>query len=134
MGGELAPTPVGYGTLTRRVSKEICVALKGYLWATIVQFLLGNMNYEGRLVVSICLLSFVVKSKEFWSLQHGMGGPLLQLLGEECVAKRNSRFYCSWGSSSEFFAGRTGHTRNASRQQPWDFDSTRGYPGEDVSP
>ena len=32
MGGELAPTPAGYGALTRRTSKEICTAENGLLF------------------------------------------------------------------------------------------------------
>lgn len=133
MGGELAPAPVSYDTLTRRVSKEICVALEGYLWAITAQLLLETMDYEGRLVVLMCLFSFVVRSKESWVLQQGMGGPLLQLLGEECVAKVFSAFIVAGGAAASFPRGGRA-TRNANRHQSRDFDATRGYPGEDISP
>ena len=91
------------------------------------------MDYEGRLVVLMCLFSFVVRSKESWVLQQGMGGPLLQLLGEECVAKVFSAFIVAGGAAASFPRGGRA-TRSASRQQHRNFDSTKGYPGEDISP
>jgi hypothetical protein len=88
------------------------------------------MNYEGRLVVLFCLLSFVERLKESWSAQKGMGVPLLCSLGEKRVSILG--FYCWWGSISEFLLGRRA-ARIASLHQSRNYDATKGYPGEDIS-
>ena len=103
------------------------------MWTITVQLLLGLMDYEGLLVVLICLFSFVERSKEFQALQHGMGGPLLRFLDEECASNEFSVFIVAGGAVASFPRGGRA-TRSASRQQHRNFDSTKGYPGEDISP
>ena len=97
------------------------------------QLLSGTMSYEGFLVVLRCLQFFAVRSKESLALQHGVVVPLLYFWEEECVSKEFFVFTVAGGAVAGFpRRGRT--TRKWSRHQFRDFDSTRGYPGEDISP
>ena len=59
-----------------------------------------------------------------------MGVPLLRSWGEERVSKESSVFYVV-GAAMTIFP-REGRTALAKRKQgDRDFDSTKGYPGED---
>ena len=93
----------------------------------------GLMGYEGFLVVLKCLQFFAVRSTESLAVQYGVVVPLLYFWGEECVSKEFSVFTIAGGAAMGFpRGGRT--TRKESRYQFRNFDSTRGYPGEDISP
>ena len=59
----------------------------------------------------LLLLNIVVRSKEYWGESHVVVGPLsLDLVEERAVMAVRAK--------SEWLA--------------WDFDETKGYPGEDV--
>ena len=95
-----------------------------------VQFVFNSMQYEDFLVVLTCLLFAVGRSKESLRKLHGMGVPLLRSWGEERVSKESSVFYVV-GAAMTIFP-REGRTALAKRKQgDRDFDSTKGYPGED---
>ena len=59
-----------------------------------------------------------------------MGVPLLKSWGEESVSKESSVFYVVGASMTVFpHEGWTAFTKR--KQGDWDFDSTKGYTGED---
>ena len=71
----------------------------------------GDMFCEDLLVVFRCLLFFVVgRSKEIQDERHGVMDPLTSVLREE-------RTVVVARAESDWLA--------------WDYDVTRGYPGED---
>ena len=71
----------------------------------------GDTFCEGLLVVSRCLLLFAVgRLKEIQDGSHGVVGPLSFVLEEE-------RAVMAVRAESGWLA--------------WDYDATRGYPGED---
>ena len=90
------------------------------------------MDYEGRLVVLLCLLSFAERLKETCSVHNGMGVPLLCFVGEKRVAKVILVF-ATVGRAAVCFSpgGRAAWT--ASRHKSREYDATMGYPGEDIS-
>ena len=90
------------------------------------------MNYEGRLVALLCLLSFVERLKETWVMQNGMGVPLLCNLGEKRVSKEFLAFVAG-GGASVFFLLRGRTARTVGLHQSRNYDATKGYPGEDIS-
>ena len=98
------------------------------------QLLSGLMAYEGLLVVLKCLQFFAVRSTEFLEMRHGVVVvPLSCFREEECVSKEFSVFAVVGGAVAAFlWGGRT--TRKESKCQARNFDSIRGYPGEDVTP
>ena len=72
----------------------------------------GDACCEDLLVAFFCLLllNIVVRSKEYWGESHVVVGPLsLDLVEERAVMAVRAK--------SEWLA--------------WDFDETKGYPGED---
>ena len=89
------------------------------------------MQYEGFLVDLTCLLFAIVISKESLVKQHGVRVPLLQFWGEERVSKESFAFYVIGAAAAVF--SRRGRTAYAKRRQEKyrEFDSTKGYPGED---
>ena len=88
------------------------------------------MCCEDFLVVFCFLLLTVERSKELYFILHGVVGPLRFGMDEERVAYETRVFevlgeqhlqpHGEWG----LFVG--------SNQFDWDFDSTRGFPGEDI--
>ena len=97
------------------------------------QLLSGLMAYEGLLIVLKCLQFFAVRSTEFLEMRHGVVVPLSCFREEECVSKEFSVFAVAGGAVAAFlWGGRT--TRKESKYQARNFDSTRGYPGEDITP
>jgi len=89
------------------------------------------MQYEGFLVDLICLLFAIVISKESLKKLHGVRVPLLRFWGEERVSKESSMVYVVGGATAVF--PREGRTACAKRRQEGrrEFNSTKGYPGED---
>ena len=97
----------------------------------LIQLLSELMGYEGFLVVLKCLQLFAVRSTESLAMQYGVAVPLLQFWGEECVSNEFSAFTVVGRAATGFpRGGRT--TRNESEYQSRNFDSTRGFPGEDI--
>ena len=87
------------------------------------------MEYEALLVVSFCLLFAIARSNETLTIWQGVRGPLLSGRGDECAAKENCVFV-PVGEHWHFSRG--GRATSAKSSRTWDFDSTRGYPGEDI--
>ena len=95
-----------------------------------VQFVFDLVSYEGFLVVLTCLLFIIVRSKESLRTFHGMGVPLRRFWGEERAAKESSVFTVVGAAMIVFQQrGRAAYIKN--RQEDREFDSTKGYPGED---
>ena len=79
-----------------------------------------------------CLQFFAVRSTESLEVRYGVVVPLLHIWGEECVSKEFPVFIVAGGAVTGFPRGGRS-TRKESKYQSWNFDSTRGYPGEDIS-
>ena len=135
MGGELAPTPAGYGTLSRRAAQVICRAMRGHFQALVAWLASDLMSYEGFLVLLMCWRFFVVRSNETSVAWHGVVVPLLRYMGEECVWNK-SLFFAVAGRAAKAFSRGGRATRKDRKHQTFsrNFDSTKGYPGEDISP
>ena len=135
MGGELAPTPVSYGALFRRASQVICGAMRGHFRSLVARLLFDLMSCEGFLVLLMCLRFFVARSKETCVTWHGVVVPLLRYMGEECVSNTIPVFAVAGGAVMVFSRGGRA-TRNKCKHQTFsrNFDCTKGYPGEDISP
>ena len=88
------------------------------------------MVYEGLLVVLKSLQFFAERSTEFLKVQHGVVVPLLCFWEEECVTKEFPVFVVSGGAATAFLRGGRA-MRKESKYQARNFDSIRGYPGED---
>ena len=95
----------------------------------LVQSVLNLMQCESFLVVLTCLLFAIVRSKESPRTLHGMGVPLLRSWGEERASKEFPVFYVVGAATTVSQEGRTAYAKR--RQGDRDFDSTKGYPGED---
>ena len=88
------------------------------------------MQYDDFLVVLICLLFVFVRLTESLRMLHGVRVPLLRSWGEERVAKESPVFYVVGAAITVFSReGRTAYTKR--RQEDREFDSTKGFPGED---
>ena len=88
------------------------------------------MCREDFLVASICLLCFAVeRPKETLIVLHDMGGPLWIFFGEGCVANENFVFVLSGERRDLLRSGRSTCEKNG--RDVREFDSTKGYPGED---
>ena len=85
------------------------------------------MCREDFLVASICLLCFAVERPK--EVLHDMGGPLWIFFGEGCVANKRFVFVLSGERWYLLRSGRTTCERNG--RDVREFDSTKGYPGED---
>ena len=135
MGGELAPTPASYGAPTRRATQVICGAMRGHFWTVTVQPLTDSMSYEGFLVLLMGLRFYVARSKETCVTWHGVVVPLLRYMGEECVSKAFSASNVVGRAAAVFLWGGRA-TRKERKHQTFsrNFDSTKGYPGEDILP
>ena len=90
------------------------------------------MVCEDLLVVFTFLLFLIARSKETLSARYGVRGPLLCRKGEECAAKVNCVFVLM-GQHRHFLRGGRA-TFKKSRETIREFDSTRGFPGEDIHP
>ena len=87
------------------------IAMRDYSSRLGATLLWGDVFCEGFLVVFCCLLLFAVgRLKEIQDGRHGVVGPLSFVLKEE-------RAVVAVRAKSGWLA--------------WDYDATRGYPGED---
>ena len=84
------------------------------------------MSFEGLAVLFVLCCFGVERSKESFSTLQVVVGPLLCREGEECVVKVISVALVTGGAVTFAKGGRT--TLSKKRN----FDSTLGYPGEDV--
>ena len=131
LGERLSPFPVGY--VAHCVTpKKLVQTKRGHLWVLVAQLLFGLMSYEGFLVVLKCLQFFTVRSTESLEVRYGVVVPLLHIWGEECVSKEFPVFIVAGGAVTGFPRGGRA-TRKESKYQSRNFDSTRGYPGEDIA-
>ena len=97
-----------------------------------IQLLLDSMGYEGLFVVSMCLLTFVERFKETRVMYYGVAVPLLHNSGEKC-ASYEFPVFCVVGGATTLFPRGGRATQNESKHLlSRDFDSTRGFPGEDI--
>ena len=88
------------------------------------------MHGVDLLVAFCCLLSVIERSKEILALRKGVVGPLSLGWNEECVAKE-SLIFVLLGQQRHFLqGGRAAYT--GSGQNTWEYDATRGFPGEDI--
>ena len=78
---------------------------------------------------------FVARSKETCVTWHGVVVPLLRYTGEECVSKAIPVFAVAGGAVIVFLRGGRA-TRKERKHQTFsrNFDCTKGYQGEDISP
>ena len=89
------------------------------------------MCYEGFLVGLSCLLiSLVARSNETLVVRRGVRVPPPRNWGEECVSKSFSVFFYREHFMGVLQRGRA--IRGMSMQLCQEFDSTRGFPGEDI--
>lgn len=88
------------------------------------------MQCEDFLAAFCCLLFVIERSKEICAASHGVVGPLFCCMEEECVAKETKAFLLLGQQWHFLLGGRAASTR--SLQKPWEFDATKGYPGEDI--
>ena len=84
------------------------------------------MSVEGSVVFFTFLQFLVVRSKEFSFLCHVVAGPLTWVWEDECVSK--AILVLIFGGAAPDFVTGGRATLTKSRE----FDSTMGYPGEDV--
>ena len=107
-------------------------AKRDYFWVLMTQLWSEKMHYEDLFVVFICLLFCTVeRPKETLANWHGVVVPLLNCLREGCVSKVTFDCVLPGERQDSLKSGRTtcaGNSRNA-----WEFDATRGYPGEDIT-
>ena len=83
------------------------------------------------LLVAFCLLLLSVeRSKEFWYFLHDVVGPLLIVLDEERVDYETS--VLGLLGEQQLFSRRGWAVHVRSDRHAWDFDATRGFPGEDI--
>ena len=84
------------------------------------------------LLIAFCLLLLAVERlKEWQDFEYGVVGPLLTVLAEERVAEETYVFGMLLGGQCLLLhEGRTAHV--GSKGFAWDFDATRGFPGEDI--
>ena len=76
-----------------------------------------------------------MRSTEFLKVQHGVVIPLLFLWEEECVSpKEFSVFAVAGRAAAAFYRGGRGAMCKERKHKTRNFDSTRGYPGEDIAP
>ena len=88
------------------------------------------MCCEDFLTAFCLLLLSVERSKELWYCWYGVVGPLLVVLDEERV-REAFVFWVAGGAAALFW--RSGWTVQIwSGRHAWDFDATRGFPGEDI--
>ena len=85
------------------------------------------MDVEGFLVGLNCLVFLVERLKESLTSLHAVGVPLGRSWGEKCVS--NESFGSTAGGVGVLTRG--GRTTHKEKRQTRDFDSTKGYPGED---
>ena len=89
------------------------------------------MGREDLLTEFCCLISALVeRSKESLAFQNGVRGPLLLCWGEECVTE--PLILCWWGTVSNFTKVEGPHVQRPGGEH-WEFNATRGFPGEDIS-
>ena len=104
--------------------------MRGYFWDLVFQLLSEKMCREDFLVASICSLFFAVeRPKETLIILHDMGGPLRNFWREGCVANESFVFVSSGERRGLLRSGRA--TCERSGRDTREFDSTKGYPGED---
>jgi len=88
------------------------------------------MNFEDLLVVLNFLLFAAEKLNESLGSLQAVRVPLSQLGGETSVAKEITRMYVVGRAAMEPCRGRTMLAKNG---KIWEYNPTRGYPGQDIS-
>ena len=89
------------------------------------------MEFEDLLVVFICLLFSVERSKEVLAWCYAVGVSMTLRGDEECVSNTIFEFLLDVGGAATFSqGGRAILEKN--RQSQWGFDPTKGYAGQDV--
>ena len=84
------------------------------------------------LLIAFCLLLLSVeRSKEIRNLWYGVVGPLPTVLGEERV--REAFGFWVAGAAVALFLQSGWAVQSRSGWHAWDFDATRGFPGEDIN-
>ena len=85
------------------------------------------MSVEGSLVVLICFVFCVERSKVARGLYHVVRELLVPASGEECVSKVICLMYAGGAAAKD--GGRTAPQKKKRKRE---FNPTRGYPGEDI--
>ena len=86
---------------------------------------------EDFLIVFFFSFLTVERLKECRHLWYGVVGPLLLVLAEERGAETCAFGMLLGGQHFRLYEGRSVLIRN--ELFAWDFDSTRGFPGEDIT-
>ena len=87
------------------------------------------MDFEDSLVVLCFLLLAVARSNELLGLTHTVRVPLCNYWDEERASKESTRMYVAGGAVMEPCSGRAVLVKN---RKHWEFNPTRGYPGQDI--
>ena len=87
------------------------------------------MQCEDFLVALFCLFATIERLKEIRAVQHGVVGPLLTGLEEERV--KNSLVFVLLMVRQQFLRGGRAVSA-ASKRKNREYDSTKGFPGEDI--
>ena len=103
---------------------------RSFIQVAVLNFLCENMWCEDFLVVFCLLFLTVERLKECQDFWYGVVGPLLMDLAEERGVKTYASRTLLGGHRFFMCEGRPVPMRN--ERFAWDFDSTRGFPGEDI--
>ena len=87
------------------------------------------MSIEELLVILGCFLCCVERWKEIRGLYHAVREPLVQFSEEQCVSKVIVAVLIAGGAATCIDRGRTALQQ---RRQKREFNSTKGFPGEDI--
>ena len=93
-------------------------------------FCLMGADFEDLLVVLVCLLFTVEISKASLAITQVVAVPLCCCKGDECGAKETSKDYVVGGAAKEPCRGRGILVKS---RHTWDYNPTRGYPGQDIT-
>ena len=88
-----------------------------------------QMGIEDSLVVSVFLSLAVERSNAFFALLYAVAVSLVQRGKDECVWKEICEDYVAGGAAGE---PRGGTAILVRLRRTWEFDPTRGYPGQDI--
>ena len=97
---------------------------------TLLWFSVRTMCCEDCLVVFCLFLLAVERLNEGWYFKYGVVGPLLIVLAEERGV--GTRDFCALLGGQRSFLHGEEPVLVGGEWFVWDFDATRGFPGEDI--
>ena len=106
------------------------ITLRDHSLILVFKFSSENTQCEDFLITLFYLFDIIKRLKEIRAVQHGVVDPLQRGWKEECVSNASSVFV-PLGQLRYFFrGGRTTHGGDG--KGSWEFNATKGYPGENV--